>query len=113
VKSLKLNTMRNQVQLIGNLGMIPEITNFESGAKKVRFTLATNEVYTDKNGEKQKKTAWHNLYAWGATANYIAKAGKKGTPLAISGKMVTQRYKSKNGEPKAFTAIEVQRALAL
>ena len=105
--------MRNQVQLIGNLGMAPEITNFDSGAKKVRFTMATNEFYTDKSGKKQKKTAWHNLYAWGSTANYIAKAGKKGQSLAISGKMVTQRYKSKKGEPRAFSAIEVQRALAL
>ena len=105
--------MRNQVQLIGNLGMQPEITNFESGAKKVRFTLATNEFFTSKQGKKEKKTAWHNLYAWGATASYIAKAGKKGTQLAITGKLVTQKYTSKEGRERKFTAIEVRKAIAL
>jgi len=105
--------MRNHVQLIGNMGTNPEITNFESGAKKVRFTLATNENYTTKDGKKEQRTSWHNLYAWGSTANYIAKMGKKGTQVAITGKLVTQKYLSKEGAPKAFTAIEVQRAIAL
>lgn len=105
--------MKNQVQLIGNLGMNPEITNFESGAKKVRFTMATNEYFTSKEGKKEQRTFWHNLYAWGNTANYIAKAGKKGDQLAITGKIVTQQFKSKEGQPKAFTAIEVKRAIAL
>jgi single-strand DNA-binding protein len=95
------------------MGTNPEITNFDSGAKKVRFTLATNEFFTTKEGKKEQRTSWHNLYAWGATANYIAKAGKKGTQVAITGKLVTQKYLSKDGAPKAFTAIEVQRAIAL
>lgn len=105
--------MRNQVQLIGNLGMQPEVTNFQSGAKKVRFTLATNEYFTAKDGSREQRTFWHNLYAWGATANYIAKAGAKGTQLAITGKLVTQRYTSKEGKDRKITAIEVERAIAL
>ena len=105
--------MKNQVQLIGNLGATPEITNFESGAKKVRFTLATNEYFTSKDGKKEKKTFWHNLYAWGATANYIAKAGKKGAQLAITGKIVKQNYKSKQGIPRSLTSIEVSKAIVL
>ncbi len=105
--------MKNQIQLIGNLGMTPEITNFESGEKKVRFTLAINETYTSKEGEKKKRTLWHNMYAWGPTALYIAKAGKKGTRLAVTGKMVTQRYRSKSGNLKSITAIEVSRAIVL
>jgi len=105
--------MKNQVQLIGNLGIDPEVTNFESGAKKVRFTLATNESYSSKSGEKMQKTFWHNLYAWGPTANYIAKSGKKGTQLAVTGKLVTQKYISKEGLSRQFTAIEVKKAIAL
>ncbi|MEX1192782.1 MAG: single-stranded DNA-binding protein [Brumimicrobium sp.] len=105
--------MKNQVQLIGNVGIDPEITNFESGAKKVRFTLATNEYYASKSGEKKQKTFWHNLYAWGPTANYIAKSGKKGTQLAITGKLVTQKFLSKEGKQKSITAIEVRKAIAL
>jgi len=105
--------MRNQVQLIGNIGIDPEITNFESGAKKVRFTLATNERYIDKEGNKQDRTFWHNIHAWGPTANYIAKSGKKGTQLAITGKLVTRKYLSQTGESKSFTSIEVKNAVAL
>jgi single-strand DNA-binding protein len=105
--------MKNQVQLIGNVGIDPEVTNFESGAKKVRFTLATNEIYSAKSGEKKQKTFWHNLYAWGPTANYIAKSGKKGTQLAVTGKLVTQKYISKEGQSRQFTAIEVKKAIAL
>ncbi|MDX1653297.1 MAG: single-stranded DNA-binding protein [Brumimicrobium sp.] len=105
--------MKNQVQLIGNVGIEPEITNFESGAKKVRFTLATNEYYTSKSGERTQKTFWHNLYAWGPTASYIAKAGKKGTQLAVTGKLVTEKFLSKEGKSRSITAIEVKRAVAL
>ena len=105
--------MKNNVQLIGNLGMNPEITNFDSGAKKVRFTLATNEYYKAKDGSKEQKTAWHNLFAWGPTASYISKVGKKGAQLAITGKLVTQKYTSKEGKERRFTAIQVERAIAL
>lgn len=105
--------MKNHIQLIGNLGMNPEITNFESGEKKVRFTLATNESFTSKSGEKKKRTFWHNMYAWGSTASYIAKAGKKGTRIAITGKLVTQRYRNKEGNLTSMTAVEVSRAIVL
>lgn len=105
--------MKNQVQLIGNVGIDPEVTNFESGAKKVRFTLATNEIYSTHSGEKKQKTFWHNLYAWGPTATYIAKSSKKGTQLAITGKLVTNTYKSKDGDNRKITAIEVKKAVSL
>ncbi|MBW7869313.1 MAG: single-stranded DNA-binding protein [Brumimicrobium sp.] len=105
--------MKNQVQLIGNVGIDPEITNFESGKKKVRFTLATNEKYTDKEGQEHTKTFWHHLHAWGPTASYIAKSSKKGTQIAITGKIVTHNYQSKEGKQRAFTSIEVKNAVAL
>lgn len=105
--------MRNQVQLIGNMGIDPEITNYENGRKRVRFTLATNESYVDKKGIKQTKTFWHNLHAWGSTANYIAKASKKGTQIAITGKLVTKDYQSKKGAQRKFTSIEVKNAVTL
>lgn len=105
--------MKNQVQLIGNIGIDPEITNFESGAKKVRFTLATNERFKTLDGQEKKKTLWHNLYAWGPTASYIAKSSKKGTQLAITGKLVTNEYLSRKGQKRKFTAIEVRKAVAL
>lgn len=105
--------MKNQIQLIGNIGMAPEITNYESGVKKVRFTLAINERYTDKTGKNNQRTFWHHVYAWGPTANYIAKVAKKGTHLAIKGKIVTNKYFAKNGTPRNFTSIEANSAIAL
>src|SRR5690554_3388198 len=98
--------MKNQVQLIGNMGIDPEITNYDNGKKRVRFTLATNERYVKNNGEKETKTFWHTIYAWGPTANYIVKATKKGTQLALTGKIVTKQYLSKNGKPRTYTSIE-------
>lgn len=105
--------MKNQVQLIGNMGIDPEITNYESGAKKVRFTLATHERFKDKSGEQHKKTFWHHVYAWGPTAKYIEKSGKKGTPIAVTGKLVTRKYTSKNGKPRTFTSIEAKNVITL
>ena len=54
-----MNTLRNSVQLIGNLGQKPEIINLESGKKLAKFSLATNETYKDAKGEKQTQTEWH------------------------------------------------------
>ena len=105
--------MRNQVQLIGNVGINPEITNYENGKKKVRFTLATHEKFKDKEGKQHRKTFWHHVYAWGPTANYLAKAAKKGSALAITGKLVTNKYQSKNGTPRSFTSVEAKNAIAL
>lgn len=105
--------MKNQVQLIGNLGIDPEVTNFDNGTKKVRFTIATNEPYYDKDGKKQTRTFWHNITAWGPTATYIAKTAKKGTQLALTGKLVSRKYLSKTGESRKFTSIEAKNVVAL
>ena len=68
-----MNTLRNKVQLIGNLGNDPEIITLESGKKLAKFSLATNENYKDANGDKQIKTDWHNIVAWNKTADIIEK----------------------------------------
>ena len=72
-----MSTLRNKVQLIGNLGNDPEIVNLESGKKLAKFSIATNENYKNNNGERITDTQWHNVVAWGKTAelveNYVAK----------------------------------------
>ena len=62
-----MSTLRNKVQLIGNVGNDPETTVLESGKKVTRFSLATNENYRNDKGEKVQTTDWHNLVAWGKT----------------------------------------------
>ncbi len=54
-----MNTLRNSVQLIGNLGKKPEIITLESGKKLAKFSLATNETFKDSKGNKQTQTEWH------------------------------------------------------
>ncbi len=68
-----MNTLRNKVQLIGNLGNDPEIINLESGKTLAKFSIATNENYKNANGEKVTDTQWHNIIAWGKTAEIVEK----------------------------------------
>ena len=76
-----MNNLKNRVQLIGNLGMNPEIKNLESGKKLAKFSIATNESYKNAKGEKIEDTQWHNLIAWGKTADIIEKYLQKGTEV--------------------------------
>ena len=68
-----MNTLRNKVQLIGNLGNDPEIITLESGKKLAKFSIATNESYKNSLGEKITDTQWHNVVAWNKTAEIIEK----------------------------------------
>ena len=72
-----MNTLKNKVQLIGNLGRDPEVIEFEGGRKLAKFSLATGESYKKENGEKVTDTQWHNVVAWGKTAEIVEKFLKK------------------------------------
>lgn len=99
--------MRNRVQLIGNLGMDPELKTFDSGKKLVRLSMATNETYRNNNGDKVTETEWHNLVAWGKTAEIIHEYTKKGSELAVEGKLTTNTYEDKEGNKRSNTEILV------
>jgi len=106
-------SLRNKVQLIGNLGKSPEIKTTESGKKLVRFSLATNEIYTNVKGEKVKETQWHNLIAWGKVADVAGKYLIKGSEVVVEGKLITKDYLDKQGIKKYFTEIQVNEILLL
>ena len=108
-----MNTLRNKVQLIGNLGKDPEIITLENGSKLAKFSLATNENYKDKNGEKQSKTVWHNLIAWNKTAELIEKYVTKGKEIAIEGKLSNKSYEDKEGQKRYLTEVIVNELLLL
>lgn len=108
-----MNNLRNKVQLIGHLGNTPEIINLESGKKLAKFSLATNETYRTAKGETVKETQWHNLVAWGKTADIIAKYVQKGNEIAIEGKLVSRSFDDKNGNKKYVTEIVVNELLML
>ena len=100
-----MNTLRNKVQLIGNLGNDPEIITLESGKKLAKISLATNESYKNAQGEKVKDTQWHSVVAWNKTAEIVEKYLQKGNEVAIEGKLTTRSYETKEGEKRYITEI--------
>jgi single-strand DNA-binding protein len=91
-------TKNNFVQLIGRLGKDPEIRTNEKGKKMARFTLATNESYTNAKGEKIENVTWHNITAWGNLADKIEVEFKKGTLVTLQAKLINNSYEDKNGK---------------
>ena len=108
-----MNSLRNSVRLIGNLGNNPEVKEFETGKKVVRLTLATNETYKNQKGEKITDTCWHNLVIWGKTADIAERYLEKGSEIAIEGKLTSRSYNGKDGEKKYITEIVVNDMLML
>ncbi len=106
-------SLRNKVQLIGNLGKAPEIKNIDSRKKLAKFSVATNEVYTNIKGEKVKETQWHSLVAWGKLADIAEKYLDKGSEVVIEGKIITKDYLDKDGNKKYTTEIQVNEMLMM
>ena len=100
-----MSTLRNKVQLIGHVGNEPEILNLESGKKLAKFSIATNESYKNSKGEKITDTQWHNIIAWGKTAEIIENYVPKGKEVGIEGKLTTRSYEDKEGQKRYITEI--------
>ncbi|KOY51557.1 single-stranded DNA-binding protein [Polaribacter dokdonensis] len=108
-----MSTLRNKVQLIGNLGNNPEIITLDSGKKLAKFSIATNESYKNANGEKVTDTQWHNIVAWNKTADIIERYLQKGNEVAIEGKLTSRNYETKEGEKRYVTEIVCNELLML
>lgn len=112
-KTKNMYTLKNKVQLIGNLGNSPEVKTTENGKKLARFSIATNENYRNAKGEKVKETTWHNLVAWGKVAEIAEKYLTKGKEVAVEGKLINRSYTDKDGNKKYVTEVEVNELLML
>jgi single-strand DNA-binding protein len=108
-----MNNLRNRVQLIGNIGKEPEVKTFDSGKTKASFSLATSESYKDADGKKVQDTQWHQVVAWGKTANYIESYLDKGNRIAVDGKLVHRSYNDKDGTTKYITEVLINEVLLL
>ncbi|MDP4282580.1 MAG: single-stranded DNA-binding protein [Bacteroidota bacterium] len=95
----------NKVILIGNLGRDPEIIRLESGVKKASFTLATTEVYKNKEGEKTQHTEWHNIVLWRGLAEIAENYLKKGSTVYIEGRIRRREWEDKDGLKRYATDI--------
>lgn len=108
-----MNNLRNRVQLIGNLGMKPEIKTLESGKKMAKFSIATNETYKNAKGEKITDTQWHNVIAWNKTAEIAEMFLDKGKEVAIEGKLTTRSWDDEQGNKRYITEIVCSELLLL
>ena len=107
-----MQSIVNRVQLIGHLGMDPEVKNFENG-KLVKVSIATDASYKDKDGKKVEETHWHNLVAWNKTAELAETLFKKGRYVAVEGSLVTNSYEDKDGVKRYSTDVRVDQFLML
>jgi len=97
--------MVNKVILIGNVGGDPDVKYFNEGVAVARFSLATTEVYNNKNGERVSQTEWHNIVLWRNLAQVAEKYVKKGMTLYIEGRLRTRSWDDQNGAKRYTTEI--------
>lgn len=92
----------NKVILIGRLGKDPEIRSTPQGTTVAKFTLATDERFTDRSGEKQERTEWHNIVAWSKLAEICGQYLKKGKLVYIEGSLRTDSWEDKESGQKRY-----------
>ena len=94
--------MINKVILVGRLGKDPEVRSTPGGQTVAKFTVATDERYTDKAGEKQERTEWHNIVAWGRLGEICGQYLRKGKLVYIEGAIRTESWDDKESGQKKY-----------
>lgn len=97
----------NKVQLYGNLTRDPEVRALPSGQSVANFSVATNRTYKDKEGQKQEQVEYHNVVAFGRTAEVIGQYLKKGRPIFVEGRIQTRSW-DKDGQKQYRTEVIVE-----
>ena len=108
-----MNSIKNKVTLIGNLGNAPEIKSLENNKKLARVSIATNEIYKNQKGERVTDTTWHNVIMWSPLAEIAEKLLKKGSEVAIEGKLINRTYTDKDGIKRYITEIQASELVLL
>jgi single-strand DNA-binding protein len=95
----------NRVILIGNLGADPELRYTNTGSAVANLRIATNEQWTDKNGERQERTEWHRIVVWGKQAENCSKFLRKGRSIYVEGRLQTREWDDPSGNKRYTTEI--------
>lgn len=95
----------NKVLLIGRLGKDPEVRYTTTGGSVATFSIATNENWTDKNGQKQERTEWHRIVAWGKLGEICGQYLSKGREAFVEGRLQTREWTDKDGNKRYTTEI--------
>ncbi|MDI9336838.1 MAG: single-stranded DNA-binding protein [Alphaproteobacteria bacterium] len=101
------NTIKNKIQLMGNLGKDPDLKSIGTDKKVATFSLATNETYYNSQGEKITETIWHNIVAWGKLAEISEKYLSKGSEILLEGRLINRTYADKNGNKKFTSEVQI------
>ncbi len=94
--------MINEVILVGRLGKDPEIRSTPQGTTVAKFTMATDEKFTDRAGERQERTEWHNIVAWGKLGEICGQYLKKGKLVYLEGSIRTDSWDDKESGQKKY-----------
>jgi single-strand DNA-binding protein len=105
--------MINKVILVGRLGKDPEIRSTPGGQTVAKFTMATDERYTDKSGEKQERTEWHNIVAWARLAEICGQYLRKGSLVYIEGSIRTDSWEDKESGQKKYRTEIIAREMKM
>jgi single-strand DNA-binding protein len=95
----------NKVILVGRLGRDPETRYTGGGQAVANFSIATDETYKDRNGERQKRTEWHKIVVWGKQAEIAQQYLKKGSLLFLEGRIQSREWQDKEGQKR--TSFEI------
>ena len=98
----------NKVILVGRLGQNPEVRYTPSGAAVANFSVATNESWTDKSGQKQERTEWHRVVVWGKLAELCSQYLSKGRQCYVEGRLQTRQWQDKDNQTKYTTEVQAQ-----
>ncbi len=101
----------NRVLLVGRLGTDPDLRYTQSGVPVANFPLATNEVYFDKEGNRQERTEWHRIVVWNKQAELVKNYMSKGRMLLVEGSLQTRKWQDQQGQDRYTTEIRAQRVV--
>jgi single-strand DNA-binding protein len=99
--------MVNKAIILGNVGKDPEVKQLNKGSV-ANIVVATSEKYTDKNGERQENTEWHNLVVYGKLVDVVEKYVNKGDKIYVEGSIHTRKWEDKDGNTRYNTEIKVR-----
>jgi single-strand DNA-binding protein len=103
----------NQVSLIGNVGKKPELRFASSGYAVARFSVATDDAWIDKAGERQQRTQWHRIVAWGGLADTVSEHLDGGRQVHVQGVLRTRNWTDANGVKRSTVEVHATRVLFL
>lgn len=103
----------NKVILVGRLGQDPKLAYTQSGQPVCKMRMATNEISTDKDGNRQERAEWHSVVVWGKQAEFCGNYLSKGRLVLVEGRLQTRQWQDQQGQNRYSTEIVAQRVQAM